>query len=163
MAPGRHNCLKGLPLRGHFHVLDLCLKISDKGKGRVAGYSDPARVLWANSSASLLPFLPPKASYSAPSSWRSVTITLIETGFLKVTSQALYLTSLPTFSTAFDTFDNSLPPSCHTTTPPHTHAHTSWKFSPPASCRFLWNPSTTSVFFSRSYSHRSSSNSLKHM
>lgn len=118
MAPGRHNSLKGLPLRGHFHVLDLCLKISDKGKGRVAGYSDPARVLWANSSASLLPFLPPKASYSAPSSWRSVTITLIDTGFLKVTSQALYLTSLPTFSTAFDTFDNSLPPSCHTTTPP---------------------------------------------
>lgn len=118
VAPVRHDSTKCLSLRGHFHVLDLCLKISDKDKGGVVGYSDTACVLWANSSASLLPFLPPKASYSALSSWRSVTITLIDTGFLKVTSQALYLTSLPTFSTAFDTFDNSLPPSCHTTTPP---------------------------------------------
>lgn len=97
----------------------------------------------------------PKASCSAQSLWLSVTITLIETEFLKVISQVLYLTKMPTFFYIIWHFWQ-LPPTLTSRNNPHTHSCAPLKFSLPDFCRFLWNPSTTSVLFTLSSSHLSS-------
>lgn len=96
----------------------------------------------------------PKASCFAQSLWLSVTITLIETEFLKVISPVLYLTMLPTpFYIIWHIWQ--LPPTHMSHNNPRTHSNASLNVSLPGFCRVLGSPST-SVLFSLRSSHLSS-------